>query len=333
TLWVDPSGMVAQHVSVSIDINDELPSSGGNQGPQTFWQGYCHYLNNPSAMDPELEGLFYVAGGVGLAAGAVAGGALIAGSVTGTALLGAPATLVTAAGAPTVAGNAVIGMGSAGLIGGTISHIQGGGFIKGGVIAAPAGFIGGGASSLASTLLARAGVSGLAGAIAADGFGGAAAGAADSQLRGNTLTKTVQAALYGFVAGGLLRAGLSCAGPWIQASWTRLLNRTPKRVDPKSVAAHPTFKPGPHAAGSIPAASSAKTFTAAERAAVDAIGYKTGCHTCGTKSPGTKTGHFVPDHQPPTKINDANLPQKLYPHCLSCSKKQGLAVARDRRTQ
>jgi hypothetical protein len=140
-------------------------------------------------------------------------------------------------------------MGSAGLLGGTISHIQGGGFIKGGVIAAPAGFIGGGASSLASTLLARAGVSGLAGAIAADGFGGAAAGAADSQLRGNTLAKTVQAALYGFVAGGLLRAGLSCAGPWIQASWTRLLNRTPKRVDPRPVPSLPKFVEGAKTSG------------------------------------------------------------------------------------
>jgi hypothetical protein len=50
------------------------------------------------------------------------------------------------------------------------------------------------------------------------------------------LPRTVQAALYGFVAGGLLRAGLSYAGPWIQASWTRLLNRTPKRVDPKGAA-------------------------------------------------------------------------------------------------
>ena len=65
-----------------------------------------------------------MAGEVGLAAGAVAGSALIAGSVTGTALLGAPATLVKATGAPAVAGNAVIGMGSAGLIGGTMSHAR-----------------------------------------------------------------------------------------------------------------------------------------------------------------------------------------------------------------
>ncbi|MFM8222611.1 MAG: RHS repeat-associated core domain-containing protein, partial [Planctomycetaceae bacterium] len=136
TLWVDPSGMAAQHVSVSIDINDELPSSGGNQGPPSLWQEYCHYLNDPSAMDSDLEGLFYVAGGIGIAAGTVAGGVLIAGSVTGTALLGGSATLVTTTGVPTVAGNAVIGKCSASLISGTISSIQGGGFIAGGVTAA-----------------------------------------------------------------------------------------------------------------------------------------------------------------------------------------------------
>ena len=63
------------------------------------------------------------------------------------------------------------------------------------------------------------------------------------------MPRTVEAALYGFVAGGLLRAGLSYAGPWIQASRTRLLNRTPKRVDPRPVPSLPKFVEGGKTSG------------------------------------------------------------------------------------
>jgi hypothetical protein len=47
------------------------------------------------------------------------------------------------------------------------------------------------------------------------------------------------------------------------------------------------------------------------------------CHTCGTGDPGTKSGNFVPDHQPPTGINASGQPQRLYPQCLNCSRQQG----------
>ena len=33
------------------------------------------------------------------------------------------------------------------------------------------------------------------------------------------------------------------------------------------------------------------------------LGSKTGCHTCGTFAPGTRSGNFVPDHQPPNALN------------------------------
>lgn len=49
----------------------------------------------------------------------------------------------------------------------------------------------------------------------------------------------------------------------------------------------------------------------------------TGCHTCGSTDPGTKSGNFVPDHQPPSALNPAGEEQKLYPHCLPCSRQQG----------
>jgi RHS repeat-associated protein len=84
-----------------------------------------------------------------------------------------------------------------------------------------------------------------------------------------------------------------------------------------------TTKPGPYAGDSIEAKSPDKDFTEEEREAIDAIGQATGCHSCGTKNPGTKSGHFIPDHQPPSALNPSGLPQRLYPHCLSCSRLQG----------
>lgn len=88
---------------------------------------------------------------------------------------------------------------------------------------------------------------------------------------------------------------------------------------------------GQFAAQSIPARSPARDFTAAERSEINRIGSTTGCHTCGTASPGTISGNFVPDHQPPSALNSAGDPQNLYPHCISCSREQGLAIARERR--
>ena len=86
---------------------------------------------------------------------------------------------------------------------------------------------------------------------------------------------------------------------------------------------------GKFAGESIPARSSARDFTSAERAEMNAVGAKSGCHTCGTTNPGTKSGNFVPDHQPPSALNTTGGPQRLYPQCLNCSREQGLAVARE----
>jgi RHS repeat-associated protein len=82
---------------------------------------------------------------------------------------------------------------------------------------------------------------------------------------------------------------------------------------------------------SIPARSAGRRFTDHERAAINRIGAKTGCHTCGTTNPGTGSGNFVPDHQPPTSLNPTGQSQRLYPHCQGCSREQGLAIARQRR--
>ena len=85
---------------------------------------------------------------------------------------------------------------------------------------------------------------------------------------------------------------------------------------------------GRFASSSIPARSAARSFTADERASVNAIGRDTGCHTCGNTNPGTTSGNFIPDHQPPTSLNQSGSPQRLFPHCLGCSREQGLAIIR-----
>lgn len=81
--------------------------------------------------------------------------------------------------------------------------------------------------------------------------------------------------------------------------------------------------PGPFACESIPARGPERNFTAAERREGNRIGYKYGCHTCGSRDPGTPLGNFVLDHQDPSALNSTGLAQRLYPQCLSCSLKQG----------
>lgn len=84
--------------------------------------------------------------------------------------------------------------------------------------------------------------------------------------------------------------------------------------------------PGPFAGESIPARGPERDFTAEERAEINRIGAEMGCHTCGYLSPGTGSGNFVPDHQPPNALNFSGGPQRLYPQCLTCSRMQGGAV-------
>jgi len=43
----------------------------------------------------------------------------------------------------------------------------------------------------------------------------------------------------------------------------------------------------------------------------------------GEKDPQTKSGNFIPDHQPPNAMVPDDTPQNLYPHCKTCSSSQG----------
>jgi hypothetical protein len=88
--------------------------------------------------------------------------------------------------------------------------------------------------------------------------------------------------------------------------------------------------PGPHAGESIPARGPGREFTPAETVDMNRIGRDSGCHTCGTTDPGTRSGNFVPDHQPPSALAEPGAPQRLYPHCVGCSRRQGGQVNAER---
>lgn len=83
--------------------------------------------------------------------------------------------------------------------------------------------------------------------------------------------------------------------------------------------------PGPFAKESIPL-SGAGRLNAREQAEIDRIGRLFGCHTCGTTVSGMKGGHFIGDHQIPSAMNRFGAPQNGFPHCLSCSRRQGGVV-------
>ncbi|MEG3148338.1 RHS repeat-associated core domain-containing protein [Sphingomonas sp. ZT3P38] len=81
-----------------------------------------------------------------------------------------------------------------------------------------------------------------------------------------------------------------------------------------------TLKPGPNAGPGVPA--SGPRATAAERRGVNAEGNARGCHTCGARTPGTRSGNWIPDHQQSTALKPAGASQRLYPHCDACSRRQ-----------
>gem|GEM_PF-6815029 len=85
-----------------------------------------------------------------------------------------------------------------------------------------------------------------------------------------------------------------------------------------------TLKPGPFAKQGVPASrGKSRNFTSAERTEINNQGYENGCHTCGVKTPGTKSKNWIPDHQPANALAPDGTPQTLYPHCKSCSASQG----------
>lgn len=84
---------------------------------------------------------------------------------------------------------------------------------------------------------------------------------------------------------------------------------------------------GPFTGESIAARGPERNFTSWERAEINRIGRETGCHTCGTFNPGTRSGNFVCDHQPVSALNFFGRPARLFPQCAFCSSRQGGEVS------
>ena len=84
---------------------------------------------------------------------------------------------------------------------------------------------------------------------------------------------------------------------------------------------HPTLSPGPHAGKGVEG-TSGKRPTKAQQREINGEGEELGCHTGGCEDPGTKSGNWVGDHQPPTKTN-TGASARLYPQCLFHSCQQG----------
>jgi RHS repeat-associated protein len=63
------------------------------------------------------------------------------------------------------------------------------------------------------------------------------------------------------------------------------------------------------------------------RELVDEYGANFGCHTCPAMTPGTPSGRWIPDHQPPTALVSPGTPQTAFPHCRECALSQGGVVS------
>ena len=75
---------------------------------------------------------------------------------------------------------------------------------------------------------------------------------------------------------------------------------------------------------SVPSSAPGK-ITQSERDALKPIGDAYGCHSCGAPTSGTKSGNWVGDHLPPSRMAGGG-PQVLYPQCQTCSNAQGLWI-------
>ena len=84
------------------------------------------------------------------------------------------------------------------------------------------------------------------------------------------------------------------------------------------------LKPGPYAGQSVPA--TGPRVSKAQKDRLTKIGK---CHSCGTSDFGTKSGKAIGDHQPSTALNPEGGAQELYPHCATCSAKQGPQVQKE----
>jgi len=335
----DPSGHIVNFIAGLI---------GAGVGAVIGAGAYVYQYATGDVQDFSLTDLgVYMGGGAaaGAAAGATFGLSLAAGGavsgwagLTGTAaaVTTASATLGLTGAAAGVSGGLVVGAGLTASHGGNAGKI-----VMGGLAGAARGlFYGGVSGAAAGAVLPFAAVAGigigggtLGGGLAVGGsfaVGDAVAqglGLAVGLQDRYSLSQTIFAGGAGSLLGGY--AGYRDPSLAVFASGFRSL--LPSRESAvvfdsgsESALAKPsTLRPGPYAVESIPAPEPGQPITAAMRQQINELGHQYGCHTCGSKNPGTPLGNFVVDHQPPTAMNLPGQPQRLYPQCWRCSVRQG----------
>jgi RHS repeat-associated protein len=103
--------------------------------------------------------------------------------------------------------------------------------------------------------------------------------------------------------------------------------RTEVRQVERDAIKQSTLRPGPHARESIPGHPGPPT--AAEQREINRIGDTHGCHTCGAREPGRPSGNWTGDHQQPSALNPQGTPQRFYPHCDTCRRRQAGEVTQE----
>jgi RHS repeat-associated protein len=91
------------------------------------------------------------------------------------------------------------------------------------------------------------------------------------------------------------------------------------------------LQPGPNAGEGV-AGEPGKRANKGQQEGVNQEGDARGCHGCGASSPGTRSGNWIGDHQPPSATNPGET-ARLYPHCVRCSARQGPAVRAAKKAQ
>ena len=86
----------------------------------------------------------------------------------------------------------------------------------------------------------------------------------------------------------------------------------------------PSHLLGPGAFAALPIPSKGQRYaTAHQREALNLIGRRYGCHSCGRRGQS-----FIADHQPPNKLALPGARQNFFVHCRSCSVRQGAILSR-----
>jgi len=123
-------------------------------------------------------------------------------------------------------------------------------------------------------------------------------------------------------AAALITEGIPAQAQYLQSRVTTWFSPRGS-MPPGSGLSDPRVGPGPYAVESVEA--TGPRITSQQQQDINRLGNLNGCHSCGTRNPGTRSGNFVGDHQDPTAFGTE--PQVLYPQCLRDSNIQGGVIS------